>query len=451
VEAKRQRAAFGCGPLLLLYAEDILEGLFAPGFSIAVCSLGFHHGRRSALPIFEDIIRQKIIIAGLGFAHRIGVSLARARRHSVFFHDLRQIADFPTGPVQLLVNALFAGGVLIGKHGGRYKKRSRCFPGVIFVVSQPETTFMNYELKIEGGDGDVGKIELKRLAIIADTIRKVAEGALQIRLSGVSVAKGKRKISVDDALNVYLNLNGNNPHDTILHLESSVFADTLVSAQLDLFRQEAQQQLTNFSPVSLFVAAFRDALSDDAAAKDYLDKPLLHNLARLKSAFGTDSERFIIMNEGSFAELSLQRTSFQRIRTLEHTIPEPQVMIVSGKVDLIEHSRMRVRIATAQGMIDGLLGEQITPDAIVRFWGRDVTLHGTAYYKPNKKFILAIERISEPAPGDAQFSAQPRVESFEDQIERQLNARKHRNTFGDLIGKWPGDESFDELLGALTK
>lgn len=52
---------------------------------------------------------------------------------------------------------------------------------------------MNYEFKIEGADEPKGAIDLQRLAFIAESIRKISEGALQIRLRGISNLKGQEK------------------------------------------------------------------------------------------------------------------------------------------------------------------------------------------------------------------------------------------------------------------
>lgn len=42
-------------------------------------------------------------------------------------------------------------------------------------------------------------------------------------------------------------------------------------------------------------------------------------------------------------------------------------------------------------------------------------------------------------------------ESIERQIERQLKEGKKYNALNDIIGKWPGDESFEELIEKLHK
>ncbi len=107
---------------------------------------------------------------------------------------------------------------------------------------------MKYEIKIEHALERNGTIDLLRLEAIAEGIRKISEGALQIRLRGVSLTKGRKKISMKDSLKV--SLTSLKEGSTILCLESEEFANTLAPYQTDIFRLEAQQELpktTSFS------------------------------------------------------------------------------------------------------------------------------------------------------------------------------------------------------------
>ena len=63
---------------------------------------------------------------------------------------------------------------------------------------------MKYELKISGAIEESGTIDLQRLATISNGIRKISEGALQIRLKGISFSRGKKKIPLEKSLKVRL-------------------------------------------------------------------------------------------------------------------------------------------------------------------------------------------------------------------------------------------------------
>lgn len=84
---------------------------------------------------------------------------------------------------------------------------------------------MKYELEISNAVEESGKIDLVRLSNIAEGINKIATGALQIRLKGISVSKGRKKESFKDSLKI--TLTGLKKGSTILCLESEKFKDTL--------------------------------------------------------------------------------------------------------------------------------------------------------------------------------------------------------------------------------
>jgi len=306
---------------------------------------------------------------------------------------------------------------------------------------------MNYEIKIENATETKGTIDLHRLTLIADSIRKVSEGALQIRLRGISLTKGRKKISLKDALKV--SLTGIKEGSTILCLESEKFEKTLKPYQTDLFRLEAQQQLPQQTPMSLFIKSFQDAMNKDYE-QDLLDKPLLRELKHLKNAFLNEGETLIISNQHSLPELQLKKEDFKKIKVLEHEIPDPEPVILNGIVESLKYSRLKVQIKTKEGIVDGFLSEAISTDDIAPFWGKEVTITGTVHYKPSGRSVIEIERVFEAGEGDNYFSKKPKSETVEQQLERQIR-EKGGNQLAQIMGKWPGDETDDEFEQLLNE
>ena len=307
---------------------------------------------------------------------------------------------------------------------------------------------MKYEIKIEHALEKNGTIDLLRLEAIAEGIRKISEGALQIRLRGVSLTKGRKKISLKDALKV--SLTSLKEGSTILCLESEEFANTLAPYQTDIFRLEAQQELPNHTPVSLFIKSFQDAISDKTD-QDLLDKPLLKELKQFKKSFLNDDEVFVISNRGSLPDLKLKKEDFKKIKVLEDEIPEPEPVILSGIVDELRYSKLKVKIKTEEGIVDGFLSESMSSEEIAPYWGKEVTITGIAHFKPGGKSVIEIQSVFEAGKGDEYFSKKPNLETVEQQIQRQLREREGKNRLSEIVGKWPGDEDFDELLNMLTK
>lgn len=307
---------------------------------------------------------------------------------------------------------------------------------------------MNYEIKIENAQEPHGAIDLQRLALIADSIRRVSEGALQIRLKGISLTRGRKKISLQDSLKV--SLTSIKAGSTVLCLEAEEFEQTLEPYQTDIFRTEAQAELPAETPMSLFIRSFQDALADNEL-HDLLDKPLLRELKNLKKAFYSGKEVLIISNQGSLPELQLTQEDFKKIKVLEDEIPDPQPIVLNGVVELLQFSKLKVKIQTDEGIVDGFLSDGLSSEDIAPFGGKEVTITGISHFKPRGRSVIELERVFEPGEGDRYFSRKPKSETVMEQLERQIR-EKGSNPLAEIIGKWPGDETdeeFEQILKAL--
>ena len=307
---------------------------------------------------------------------------------------------------------------------------------------------MNYEIKIAHAQEPNGEVDLHRLATIAEGIRKISEGALQIRLKGFSSSKGAKKVSLKEALKV--NLSGLKGGSTVLDLKTEKFEKTL-SYQADIFRQETQKDLPEQTPVSLFIHAFNDALNE-SDEHDLLDKPLLNELKSFKKAFLKDNEVLTISNQGTLPDLKLEKGDFKKIKDFEEELPDPEPVILNGIVEELKYSKLKVRIKTEEGIVDGFLSGSLSSDDAASYWGKKVTITGQCHYKPGGKSIIEIERIFESGEGDEYFSKKPRSETVQEQFERQWREKGGKNQLSEIAGKWPGDESdeeFDQMLNDL--
>jgi len=305
---------------------------------------------------------------------------------------------------------------------------------------------VNYELKISNAIEDNGKIDLSRLARIAESINKIAEGALQIRLKGISVIKGRKKESLKKSLKV--TLSGIEKGSTILKLESEKFKDTLDHIQLDIFRGESQVDLQEQTPISLFVASFKEVIKKNGES-ELLDKTLLRELKSFNKAFLNDNESFIISNEGSFDKLELDKKSFTKINLLEEETPTSESVVLNGIVEELKYSKLRVKIITDEGTINGFLSDELSAEDISTYWGKEITITGINHYRSNKTSVIEIRKIHEPSSGDSYFSKKSKKSlTIEEQIKYQAE-RKSSNNLSEIIGKWPDEEKFENLVKLL--
>jgi hypothetical protein len=130
----------------------------------------------------------------------------------------------------------------------------------------------------------------------------------------------------------------------------------------------------------------------------------------------------------------------------------PQTVIVSGFLDTIEFSQNRFRLAmkngeTLQGKIDK---ELISPEQMRKLWGQQVTIKGVLHYQPSgKPNFLEAQVIQASRPGDEIFEKIDTPKSVAQiwaEVESEMSGR---DVVAEIWGKWPGDESIEEILDAL--
>lgn len=306
---------------------------------------------------------------------------------------------------------------------------------------------MKYEIRLAGADQDDGKIELDRLVQLAQSITNIARGALQVKLVGISNEKGRRSEKISTALKI--RLSDLKKGSTILELECDPFKSTLEGQPGNLFKSEILEQLPDKTPMSLVIEAFREAMNYDEDST-FLDKPLLKKLKDFKKIFVSNDELLTISNGGSIPEITLRKSDFKKIGVLEESIPEPQEIVINGVVEELKYSKLRVGIATKQGLVNAVLSEELEPMDISKYWGQELTIAGRMHFLPSgKPSFIYIERIFNPNEFDGYFSKTVHKLNIEQQIQKKIKHQKHNNLLGDIVGQWPGDESIEEILKDL--
>lgn len=306
---------------------------------------------------------------------------------------------------------------------------------------------MKYEIRLAGADQDNGKIDLDRLIQLAQSITNIARGALQVKLVGISNEKGRRSEKISTALKI--KLSDLKKGSTILELECDAFKSSLEGHPGDLFKTEILEQLPDKTPMSLVIDSFREAMNYDEDST-FLDKALLKKLKDFRKVFVSKDELLTISNRGSIPELTLKKEDFKKISVLEDSIPQPQEIVINGVVEELKYSKLRVGLATRQGLVNAVLSEELEPVDISKYWGKELTIAGRMYFLPSgKPSFIYIERIFTPDEYDNYFSKPVFKLNIEQQIQKKIKQQKHSNLLSDLIGKWPGEESIDDILKDL--
>lgn len=293
---------------------------------------------------------------------------------------------------------------------------------------------MEYEIKLSGTNFDDGSISLEQLETLAQSLKEIARGALQMRLLGTSVRRGRETQDLSHALQI--RLKGISKGSTILHLACAPFKETLTNIQGDLFKQEIINRLPTQTPMTLVIETFSDALNLDSEG-ELLDKNLLKNLQNFKKVFINNAQILQFSNRGSLPEVKLSVQDFGRFRQIEDKIPSPQLVVISGVVEELKFSKAKVTFIPDQGRpFTGFLGEGVPTAEMAKYWGQKVTIKGVAHFRPNGKMaFVEIEKVSQSTLVDDYFSRAPKRETAQQQLERQiLQKHKQGNPLREFAG-----------------
>jgi hypothetical protein len=232
---------------------------------------------------------------------------------------------------------------------------------------------------------------------------------------------------------------------TSLVLEAGPVLDGLPDRQVEMF--------ASFDPSRSCLDLFLESVSDAAAGRadsTLYDDALLTAFTHFDRVFrhGIDA-----IELGAEQPVRIDRSSVETFARLKRETPADQRTVVEGKLDALHHSERVFRLILQSGQsVHGVIGDAIDLGALARLWGKSARVSGSAKFRPSGTLLrLDADRI-EPATGDALlWSRMPTP------ILRELDPRKlsvpqgPRSGIAAIWGQWPGDETDEEFVEALSQ
>lgn len=274
----------------------------------------------------------------------------------------------------------------------------------------------------------------------------LAYGSVNIRLNAKSLHQGKRNPQIERAAQVYL-LDFDGSSQTF-QIESDPLAQSLQGLQGDLFSPEAVDEMARETPLGLVVQGLRAGI-DPQADRTWLDKPLLERMALFSKLLPTSEDHISILNEGSFEPLDLTLNEALHIAELQKQTPKPRRVSVSGNVDVVAILAKRIELIAHGHRVRVFL--EMPPDEMGISARQQITVTGMAHYRANGTLLrVEADKVREARPADKAFERVARAETQRQQLERLRREKPQRvNPLGNMIGKWPGDETYEEIMAML--
>lgn len=315
-----------------------------------------------------------------------------------------------------------------------------------------------HQLRLLGGTQEEVRVALPALVEILSAYLSCVQLAARLSLDGVSSQRGPAPTWLTDVCDS-IDVTALKPGSTVLAVEAPPLSKTVPdkfspTSQLNLLEDrssslsESKVALGRSTPLDLLTDEVRSLLAPSTEDKE-IDHTLLDAIIKLSDiAFRRFEGLEFSQITGQQPALRIQENDVARLRQLKDETPKPHAARLTGKLDTISHSEPDIKLTLTDGTKVKAVLETHDPNTLQPLWGDTVVVSGIAHYSMKGRLTrIYVERIEPARPSDVLFATLPTPPvSLRVALEQQ---KEGASTIGDLIGKWPGDETEEELLESL--
>lgn len=308
-----------------------------------------------------------------------------------------------------------------------------------------------YKVSLKGLGTPSGAISFSTLRKVLEALHEGSERALRLAIEGESVRTGP----IPDwlAKSAEFILTGIHKGSTTLTFEAPTLREVAKEQiqQQDLWYTVPKPEDT---ALSILVKSISDVQKEKLESERY-DAGVLESLLMFKQIMGDHKVRIMLSAPRRRAErFVLDNTSFETIEDIRQKTPDPQAVLLTGFFNAIEHSHGKFQITLENGQtVRGRVKEGgVSLEEMRKLWGKKVTIKGIMCFMPTKKpRFLEAEIIQPRRVGDEAFTTLTLPLSNQ-KISSQVASEKVREGIvSDIWGKWPGEETTEEILEALKE
>lgn len=309
------------------------------------------------------------------------------------------------------------------------------------------SNYKKHTLKLKGYETENGKISFSLLKGLGEQLTRLAESTLLSYIEGNSkIKRGKTPDWL--AKSIDFNLTGIREGSTILDIEAPFLSESIGNHQIPIFQDFEVEKLKEVSALDLSFFVYQQALGNHEES-NLIDKNLLKEIIRLNKILDTDKAEIIFTS--SREKFEITKGTLSEIKILEEKTPPSIKAKITGKLDVLQHSKSQLEILTDGKKIRAKLSEKVRFDDVFQLFGENVSVSGIANFNPVGKIIsFEITAIKKAESEDEYFKSipQPIFEEFD--LKRIAVENDYKGSdIESLIGKWPGNETTDELLEML--
>jgi len=308
-------------------------------------------------------------------------------------------------------------------------------------------------IRLQGFDLENGKISFSLLAKLNEHLLRLSESTLRSFVNGNSTLKrGKQADWLTKSLD--FNLSGLKSGSTILEVDAPILKDTMGNMQVPLFGDQPIDDVSKTSALGLGLYAFEQAIKGDMNSP-ILDKHLLKEMRHFGKFLNKKGSSIEVSSGKKSKVIRLKKEVIEKIKTIEDKTPASIKTKVTGVLDVLKHSINQLELIVDETKrIRALLNEQIAISELTPFFGKEVTVSGTANYNPSGQIIsFEITGYKPVNKKDHFFNQLPKPLFEETDLKRIVKTQNYKGYGTDkvkkIVGQLQVEESLEELLAAL--
>ena len=286
------------------------------------------------------------------------------------------------------------------------------------------------------------------LRLLEPAVRKSVRMAFEVR----STARGRRPAWLGASTIIRLAGVELGRRDTTLLFESPRFGDAAPSLyeQTEMFPTGLPDaQYTGFDMLAGVLSRIGRA---DAADSDRYDRSLLGGIATFDKGLNGTFQSLELMQTGTHAAQVLDGCLIERARELRNRTPSPRAVRLLATLDMLRVSTGSLGLKLDDGNeVRGVVSEDGLPTA-QDFLGAQVLVHGRAVYRASGRLLRIDVDAIESGEGAPTLWARVPEPIRASLTPQQLSASgPQTGGVAAFFGRWPGDETEDELVASLQE
>ena len=298
-------------------------------------------------------------------------------------------------------------------------------------------------VKLSGPLVQGARISAPLLRDLLNTLVVGAGRSLRLRVEGRSTASGSWPGWLDEA--VRFDIVGLETGSTVINVEAPALLEALPDRfqQTDMFPTCDPEK----SALAHFTESLDDALSGNTES-DLYDEALVGTFESFDKILGQGVTCIEMINGRS---LRVDTSALEGIRALRKSTPPAQWVRVAGRLDAIRYSDRMFTVVLDNGETARGVATEVKPDDLAKLFGQLAVVSGRAQFRPSGALRrIEAEQITLAAGDVSVWSAMPAPLLGEPDNRTLRAVQGPRTGINAILGKWPGDESDEQVDDALV-